>query len=438
MALFTDTPAYAHVAQRQAHWSDRLALWERSGVGLLTLLAIFLTTSSGYFLFVVPDETSAARSITARDNPIYMLLWLTFYLASLGAFAWTILTRGLNKSFFLGLGLIMLVLASATWSVNMKTTLFFGIMFCMNAVAAYALSQLIHPDRFLRLLGGYLMFALIWSYAMLVLGPDHVIETRWGGSWTGVEFSAVFSHKSDAGYYFSVLFLIALSGRAFGFSQTACLAAMIAVVLTLPLTNSATSLLALLALWLHFSLVARQEAMHRQTLIVLSGLMLAASIAFPHIDLGTLPEYFGRDAGMTGRAPLWESAKEYIAQQPTFGYGYYGFFATNTFSPVWDLWAQNTYFKTPHFHNSSLDIMISLGVVGLVFYVLIVASAIAIIFNQSLSHHVRITYLTILTLFLISATFDFTIFKHNAFASLFLFYVCFAAQTRYRATSHMA
>ncbi|MEL6746969.1 MAG: O-antigen ligase family protein [Pseudomonadota bacterium] len=432
MAFTFNAAAMPATTQQQAHWSVRLARWETLGVKMMLLLAVFLTTSSGYFLFVRVDyEAASSVNVTARDNPIYMLLWASFYLAALGSFAWSLLTRGLNRSFLLGAALIGLVIASATWSVNYKTTLFFGIMFCMKIIAGYTLSQLLHPRSFLRILAWYLIFALFWSYAMLIIAPEHVIGYRWGGRWTGVEFSGIFSHKSDAGYYWAALFLIMLNGPLLGFSRTFSVLGMVGVAATMPLTNSITGVVALLVLFAHFAFFARMHALHQQTLLIIGVSLLILSVAIPYLDVGSLLASSGSDISLTGRSDIWSSASEFVSTQPFFGYGYYGFFATNTFSPAWDLWSRAEYFRTPHFHNSPLDVMISLGIMGLLLYIAIVGMALSVLFNQSLPHGIRITLASLVVLFLISTVMDFTFFKHNAFASLFLFYCSFASQTNY-------
>ncbi|MBI1383818.1 MAG: hypothetical protein GC150_02775 [Rhizobiales bacterium] len=406
--------------------------WERVSTAALTVLVFLMASSSFYYLFVTGDREALLGNKTASQNPIYMLMWAALYGLSGLMFLWSVLTRGIRPCIVAALPLVLLVLISAVWSVNPKTTLFYGFMFSMNALVAYTLSQMVHPARLIRLLGLTLLFCLMASYPMWYLMPDVASNVRWGGGWVyGIQLRGVFAHKSDAGYYFAILFLIMLAGRWFGISWRLRLFGMTAALLTMPLTNSATGVVALIVM---AGLLLVTERMPRlQPLVIGSVAAIAAlvSVVLPFIDLGGVPQLLGRDEGLTGRGDIWEAGKHFVAVRPIFGYGYYGFFDRDTFSPVWDLWGRSQYFFTPHFHNAAMDVTISLGILGLALYVVMLCFAFMVMLNETLAAPTRVVLALILLAFVISAAFDFTFMKHNNLATFLLFYTFFAAQTRY-------
>ncbi len=74
----------------------------------------------------------------------------------------------------------------------------------------------------------------------------------------------------------------------------------------------------------------------------------------------------GRDASFTGRMPLWEESLGLIAQAPVLGYGYSGFWNVDS-KDVQYLWAVIGW-EAPNAHDGYLDILLQLGIVGLVLY----------------------------------------------------------------------
>ena len=354
-----------------------------------------------------------------------------YLLVSVG-FIWTILTRGMRPCILGALPLVMLVLLSTVWSVDARSTLFYGTMFSMNMFAGYVISQIMAPSRFLRILANTLLFCLLSSYLLVVIMPEVSVGTRWGGGWVGgLQLRGVYAHKSDAGYYFALLFLLMLGGASIGLSKGKRIAAGTAALLTLPFTNSATGLVALGSMAALIFFVARLPRLRTLAIGTTAFVALVGSVLLPFVDLGSIPELLGRDADLTGRGPIWEAGKEFVAARPILGYGYYGFFNQDAFSPVWDLWGRSEYFFTPHFHNAALDLTVSVGLTGLMCYMVLIAFAFTTLANQTIPANVGTLLAVVLLVMLIAAAGDFTLMKHNHFSTFFAFYCFFAAQTRY-------
>jgi O-antigen ligase len=70
----------------------------------------------------------------------------------------------------------------------------------------------------------------------------------------------------------------------------------------------------------------------------------------------------GRDPTFTNRTRIWQLALEYISHRPWLGYGYGGFWRADSVDAnvFWDALG----FKTPHAHNSWLELTLGVGIVG--------------------------------------------------------------------------
>ena len=71
----------------------------------------------------------------------------------------------------------------------------------------------------------------------------------------------------------------------------------------------------------------------------------------------------GRDPTFTNRTRIWQLALEYIDRRPWFGYGFGAFWREQS-EDAQVFWVALG-FKTPHAHNSWLEIVLGIGMVGL-------------------------------------------------------------------------
>jgi len=70
----------------------------------------------------------------------------------------------------------------------------------------------------------------------------------------------------------------------------------------------------------------------------------------------------GRDPTFTNRTRIWQLALDYIAHRPWFGYGFGAFWREQ--NPEAQVFWTALGFKTPHAHNSWLELALGLGIVG--------------------------------------------------------------------------
>jgi exopolysaccharide production protein ExoQ len=102
--------------------------------------------------------------------------------------------------------------------------------------------------------------------------------------------------------------------------------------------------------------------------VVVGGVLVLISLLFLIAYLDILLNNIGKDLTFTGRTFIWEYALEFISERPVLGFGYEAFWPTqngmilNLYGLFWDV---------PHAHNGFLDLLLELGLVGLLFFLII-------------------------------------------------------------------
>jgi exopolysaccharide production protein ExoQ len=409
--------------------------FDRYGSSLYIFLAIALGTNAIFFVFASTERPNPGDlPISTGGNYFgYVALWVGLWLWTALYQAVRLYRRGLDWSLIFAAPVVLLILTSSLWSVSPSTTLYFGSMLTANILVAHAMATMAHPRLFIRILLWALGLSLVLSLLLLVINPDIAAATRYGGGWlSGIEFNGVFAHKSAAGYHFGLL-LIAL---VLGFSQYSRprleLAIGAATLVALFMTNSATGFAGAVLISLAF-LAERLLRLKQPVIIVTVAIAcVVTAAASPFVDIGSAAGLVGRDSGLTGRSQIWPAGITAFLERPILGFGYYGFFYPGDFSPVWTVWNADPYFKTPHFHNTVLDLAVSFGIVGLAVYAYTLWVAFAAIRNKSLDLETRQNIIALLSMMVLSSAFDFTMMFHNSFATIILFYCFFVSQTTYR------
>jgi exopolysaccharide production protein ExoQ len=414
------------------------SVFSRHWPSLFILLAIALGTNGIFFFFASTERPNPGDLPTATGGNYlgYVALWVGLWLWTAAYQALRMYKQGLDWSLIFAAPIVLLVLGSSLWSVSPPTTLYFGTMLTANILVAHAMATMAHPRLFMRVLFWTLVLSLAMSFLLLLIDPDIAAGTRYGGGWlSGIEFNGVFAHKSAAGYHFGLLLIALVLGfspdRRPGLKLVIGAVTLVALLMTNSATGFAGATFISLTYMLERSLRPGQLAF---TGLVAIACVLIATVS-PFVDIGSLAGLVGRDSGLTGRSQIWPAGIAAFLERPVLGHGYYGFFHPGDFSPVWTVWNADPYFKTPHFHNSVLDLAASFGIVGLAIYAYTLWVAFATIRNKSLDIKTRQNIIAMLSMMVLSSAFDFTVMFHNSFATFILFYCFFVSQTTYRITN---
>jgi O-antigen ligase len=93
--------------------------------------------------------------------------------------------------------------------------------------------------------------------------------------------------------------------------------------------------------------------------LLVTGIVVTAILAMTWQDVLLA---LGRDPTFTNRTRIWQLVLEYIDRRPWFGYGFGAFWREQS-EDAQVLWVALG-FKTPHAHNSWLEMALGVGVIG--------------------------------------------------------------------------
>ena len=188
-------------------------------------------------------------------------------------------------------------------------------------------------------------------------------------------FVGVFSSKNQVGFfsslgiYFAFVCIVILQERGRWLMLALACAGLSGYALIA--SQSATSVIsvaATIALVTCLSMVFLFSPRIRKTFFLAGG-VLTIAVVFIAFSLGALDALlgaFGKDATLTGRTYLWSEGLAAAGQAPVFGVGYQAYWVQG-FSEAERLWEEFYVGSRSgfHFHNTYIEALVELGVVGL-------------------------------------------------------------------------
>ncbi|NJR39809.1 MAG: O-antigen ligase family protein [Leptolyngbyaceae cyanobacterium CSU_1_4] len=269
------------------------------------------------------------------------------------------------------LSLCLLAVLSFTWSAHPSSTLSELKFLIRGTIFGIYLAMRYSPRDLLRLLAWTAGISMILSILMALFVPEFGLHNYDGTLvWKGI-----FTHKQGLGAYMGLAASIFIahftdpqSNRwlaGLGLS-TACL------LIVMSDSKTGLSLLVLTLVLIPLYRAFKQQGGVRTfllltALVLLIGITLAVVLNFNTIVV----DYLGKDPELTGRVPLWVLAIGKGMEQPILGFGYNGFWSSDTSDIViFHSWAvRDPFFKDRsilfHAHNGLIDQFLQFGFVGL-------------------------------------------------------------------------
>lgn len=286
------------------------------------------------------------------------------------------------------LGFVMLACLSTFWSAAPGNSLRGGVQYLSHIACALIAARVLHIRTLT--LGGLIGIALVLAYS-LVDGTYNYDPIDGTYSMVGA-----FSSKNQLGFFASVgvylayVALIPLHERSLWSIAAVIVGAMSAYCLLA--SQSATSIIAsaaVLAACLCLYVMLRFAPLARKFLI-LFGVVFALIGAFAAFNLGAFDAVlgaFGKDATLTGRTYLWSEGIAAFREHPIFGMGYQAYWVQG-FADAERLWEEffiesRTGF---HFHNTFIETLVELGLVGLLLLVPILLSSLFAPLGRAISN----------------------------------------------------
>lgn len=310
-----------------------------------------------FALDLIPLEISGLRV-----NQIFLYIIFAMYvLARSPSFKLGQLFRGGNPWLF---ALALWAIASSFWAVTQLESLVKGLTFLLVALGCVLFSQRLSPEDTIRgaLLGAFAAIAV--SVGLAVSAPDTYGTTPFhDGAWRGMyEQKNVLGRGAMLGLVFLYTLRTANSIRLGLMSQL-----LIGSIFALALikSQSASSLVGavlFVSMLRPATMVLAGGPRLRLFFVMAAPVLCVVFVLSADAALGYILQATGKDEDLTGRVPLWLYALGDIAERPFLGYGLDSFFIDSregalTMAVGW----------TPdQSHNGFLDMILELGVVGLV------------------------------------------------------------------------
>ncbi len=227
--------------------------------------------------------------------------------------------------------------------------------------------------RALRLVRYAMIALLAINYLVVFLTPFGVHGEVFGeqssvvGDWRGI-----IPHKNIAGAACGLTILLFLFDNR-QFSKVTSALVILAAAIFLYFSNSRTSEVVLIpAILLGFA-IRPYDASHRTALGVF--LLIVAGIALQLLSANSvaLAEFLNDPGSLTGRGAIWPLLIEYARDRPWTGAGFGSFWLIGDASPIWTLTTGWVAIYAPHGHNGFLDLLVTIGVPGLILAVIALA-----------------------------------------------------------------
>ena len=288
--------------------------------------------------------------------------------------------RGSTREVFRNYGFFLLfpgyALLSTLWSETAVETLKHSGEFAITVFAALLFTQIRNRRS--------VMFALFAAFAVYAIGSMALGNSVAVGTNGTTAIAGLAESKNEEASVMTIGAIISLAWLCIGIKTRRYVSGILALpVLALEVylavaAKSAGGVAALAIGLMFFLLLAALAKMGRRLRVAMVGFggitALAGAIIFmiftaPIVEV--ISTWFGKDVTLTGRTYLWARAHDLVAEHPLLGRGYAAFWQQGNLDAE-GLWqfahiASRSGFN---FHNTSQDVLVSLGWLGLALFVM--------------------------------------------------------------------
>ena len=376
----TTHPAMAAAAeQRAANEYERAAHRLRLlKIICAVLLGICFWFSVPYYLPLKLDPDpmkAAANEAAAYEGNISRQIAMPAILAMSAYMLWRLPRRGKftrhSKLMMFALSYVALAIASSIWSVDGAITRKRIIVFLINAIFIYTLAR-VGSMLEVAMLG----FFCTGAVAIISLGIDIFVQHTFAPWNPDYRFMGVMTANFQA----MNLLVCLLCGLTLVQRQPrllrwmAPLLALFSALLFITRARVGTFICLGMMTFILLRLAKQHLQPHMRALAIFGVLMLVvpgAVFAVGRSGGGALTDIFmmGRKdtqntASLSNRAPLWAELMQSVEQRPVLGFGFEAFWSPERVEKI----SFDQGWMVPHAHNTYLDQMLSIGVIGSFLY----------------------------------------------------------------------
>ena len=266
--------------------------------------------------------------------------------------------------------LVALAVISTAWSVDPELSLRRSLALVGTTIVGYFFATSLDLRGQVRVLASIMSVSAFVNFGLGLLLP--IVGRDEFGNWTGM-----LTQKNELGRMMALTAILAIVTTAGSSKATRLYFRFVfaIAVVTLVLTNSATSMVALATLlflyWLLRSAVLPSSTFVAITSLALCTSVLASTWLLYNFEQAT--SALGRDTSLTGRTELWQLSLRMVEAQPVLGYGYNGFWLGLS-GPSQAIQSRLHFFAV-HAHNGFIDLALELGLIGLALYIFVLVVA---------------------------------------------------------------
>jgi exopolysaccharide production protein ExoQ len=335
---------------------------------LRTLEKIYVVISLLFLANGLLPRAIAEDDPTARWQPDigYRIGQLIVYsiLVPLLLVHWRKILRGLLHSSWI-VALCALAIISASWSNDIRFTLFSGISLSAMTLFGVYIATCFEWDEQLTMFGWLSVIAVAGSILMAIFVPAYGIShDLHSGAVKGL-----FPNKNIMARQMVFAILIFALGKPKQIPAWLRHTSLAGACILLLLANAATALVTLLACIVTFPVLYLVRLPRKKTLPLWVPLtpVFAVGILAVITNYSLLAEAVGRNSTLTGRVPLWNAVLEAIGEKPWLGYGFNIFWKREPGALAKIFYT--VHFQAAHAHDGYLDILLAMGVVGLLVFI---------------------------------------------------------------------
>ena len=261
---------------------------------------------------------------------------------------------------------ILYVLLSTFWSESPEWTAQRGLHLTGKVLVAYRLAQIFGLTEILTYVRDCLFIVVLVAALTAILLPEIGTQSYRGGTaWNGL-----YTHKTGLGHTAALCSLLCLHSFMTGAGRSALTMMYLALSLSVTaLSQSATSYVALAAAVVIYIVAVKRglsgaTISQRKDAVILGSAFIAfgAIVAYAFVEL--ILNILGRDITLSGRTDIWQGVLEMVKEKPALGYGFFAAWRSDQVAYV----LERVWIWTPSAHNSYLQCLVDLGIVGLVLF----------------------------------------------------------------------
>jgi exopolysaccharide production protein ExoQ len=261
--------------------------------------------------------------------------------------------------------LLLLPLLSTTWSIDPQESMQRGIAVLGSSIFGIYLATQSSQTRTLGLLAITATTAALLSLFLIVAIPSvGIMQTEeYVGTWKGA-----YGHKNGFGQMTAIGAVVcALALRqASGWSRSICIAGFSLNLILLAGSRSLTAQMLFVVCFAALLFAARLVRFMADHTGWVSGggLVVAAVLSLAlNVDDGLqLLLWFGKDANLSSRLPMWQNLMPFIGERFWLGYGFDAFWTDDNYAVA--IVTQRLHFRPYYGHNGIIELMLGLGAVG--------------------------------------------------------------------------